>query len=436
MAHIRLDLSKATRFLESYKLMSFERTVLAIHHIIHSESSVHKDYLGWVNLPDNTDREELVRIQDCAAAIKETSDVLLVIGIGGSYLGARAAIEMLNHSFHNLLPAEKRDTPQVIFVGHNLSSTYIRHVMDLLDGKDFSINVISKSGTTIEPAIAFRIFRKLLEEKYGKEGAAARIVATTDRRKGALRELADLQGYKTFAIPADIGGRYSVLTAVGLLPMAVSGIDIGEVLAGALKAWDELNEPVLEQNDAYRYAVLRNVLYEKGMAIELFVAYEPGMQYLAEWWKQLFGESEGKNRRGIFPASAVFTTDLHSFGQYIQEGQRNLFETVIAVKKPVHDVLIEPDERNIDGLNYLAGTTVDSVNREAFKGTLEAHAEGDVPGFVLEIPAMDAHTYGYLVYFFQKACAMSACLFGVNPFDQPGVEAYKGHMFRLLQTGR
>ena len=432
MAHITFDYSKATPFFGSYKLSFLEQTVESIHHEMHSESTAHKDYLGWIDLPGNTDKEEFERIQASAVKIKETSDVLLVIGIGGSYLGARAAIEMLNHSFYNMLPNEKREYPQVIFVGHNLSSTYISHVIELLAEKDFSINIISKSGTTTEPAIAFRIFRKLLEEKYGKEEARKRIYATTDKQKGALKQLADKEGYETFVIPDNIGGRYSVLTAVGLLPIAVSGIDINQIMAGALQAQNELTNPLLEENAAYQYAVIRNILFQKGMAIEMFVTYEPGMHFLAEWWKQLFGESEGKDRRGIFPASANFSTDLHSFGQYIQEGQRNLFETIVKVKEPLCDMLIESDEQNIDELNYLAGKTVDYVNSKAFEGALSAHFDGGVPGLVFEIPAMDAYTFGYLVYFFEKACAMSAYLFGVNPFDQPGVELYKTNMFTLL----
>lgn len=432
LAHITFDYSKASQYFGHYQVSFLEHSVRSIHEQIHSEASVHRKYLGWVDLPENYDRNEFEHIQRTAAKIKETSDILLVIGIGGSYLGARAAIEMLNHSFYNMLPAEKRGNPQVIFVGHNLSSTYMTHVMDLLEDKDFSINVISKSGTTTEPAIAFRIFRKLLEQKYGKEEAKNRIFATTDKRNGALKELADKEGYDTFVIPDNIGGRYSVLTAVGLLPIAVSGIDIEQIMEGAMRAQLELNNPMLEKNAAYQYAVIRNILFQKGMAIEMFVTYEPGMHYLAEWWKQLFGESEGKDRRGIFPASGNFSTDLHSFGQYIQEGQRNLFETIVKVKHPTCDLLIEEDEDNIDGLNYLVGKTVDDVNSKAFEGALDAHIDGGVPGLVFEIPKMDAYTFGYLVYFFEKACAMSAYLFGVNPFDQPGVEQYKTNMFKLL----
>ncbi|EGQ20089.1 glucose-6-phosphate isomerase [Sporosarcina newyorkensis 2681] len=420
-------------FLGGYKLSYLEQTVESIHHEMHSELTPHKNYLGWIDLPSSYDKEVFDRIKKCASRIKKTSDILLVIGIGGSYLGARAAIEMLNHSFYNLLSNQMRGNPQIIFVGHNLSSTYITNVIDLLEGKDFSINIISKSGTTTEPAIAFRVFRKLLEEKYGKMEASKRIFATTDKDTGALKELANYEGYETFYIPDDIGGRYSVLTAVGLLPMAVSGININEIMTGALKAQTELMNPVLDENAAYQYAVIRNILFQKGMAIEMLITYEPGMHFFAEWWKQLFGESEGKERRGIFPASANFSTDLHSFGQYIQEGQRNLFETIIKVKEPMHDIRIQMDRQNIDGLNYLAGKTVDHVNTKAFEGALKAHTEGEVPGIVFEIPKLDAYTFGYLVYFFEKACAMSAYLFGVHPFDQPGVEQYKVNMFKLLE---
>jgi glucose-6-phosphate isomerase len=380
----------------------------------------------------NYDKEEFARILKAAEKIKNDSDVLVVIGIGGSYLGARAAIEMLNHSFYNALPSEKRQTPQVLFVGNNISSTYMRDVMDLLEGKDWSINVISKSGTTTEPAIAFRIFRKLLEEKYGKEEARQRIYATTDRQKGALKTLANEEGYESFIIPDDVGGRYSVLTAVGLLPIAVSGIDIEAMMKGAQKAREDFSHSELEDNLAYQYAAVRNILYNKGKTIEMLINYEPGLQYFAEWWKQLFGESEGKDQKGIFPASANFSTDLHSLGQYIQEGRRDLFETIIKVNNPRHELVIEEEESNLDGLNYLAGKTVDFVNNKAFEGTLLAHTDGGVPNLVVEIPAMDAYTFGYLVYFFEKACAMSGYLLGVNPFDQPGVEAYKVNMFALL----
>lgn len=432
MGHIKLDYSKALAFFGEHEVTYMQSAVSAAHQQIHEKTGAGNDFLGWVDLPVNYDRDEFERIQKAAEKVKSNSDVLLVIGIGGSYLGARAAIEMLNHSFYNALSKEQRKTPQVIFVGNNISSTYMRDVMDLLEGKDFSINVISKSGTTTEPALAFRIFRKLLEEKYGAEEAKARIFATTDRAKGALKTLSDEEGYETFVIPDDVGGRYSVLTAVGLLPIAVSGVDIEAMMKGAADAREAFSSPELEENAAYQYAAIRNVLYNKGKTIEMLINYEPGLQYFSEWWKQLFGESEGKDQKGIFPASANFSTDLHSLGQYVQEGRRDLFETVIKVQNPRHELVIAGEEVDLDGLNYLEGKTVDFVNDKAFEGTLLAHTDGGVPNLVIEIPAMDAYAFGYLVYFFEKACALSGYLLGVNPFDQPGVEAYKVNMFALL----
>lgn len=339
---------------------------------------------------------------------------------------------MLQHSFYNTLSKEQRKTPQVIFAGNNISSTYMKDLMDVLQDKDFSINVISKSGTTTEPAIAFRIFRKLLEEKYGKEEARGRIYATTDKARGALKTLADEEGYETFVIPDDVGGRYSVLTAVGLLPIAAAGLKIEDMMKGAAAAQNDFAASELEQNPAYQYAVARNVLYNKGKTIEMLINYEPALQYFAEWWKQLFGESEGKDQKGIYPSSANFSTDLHSLGQYVQEGRRDLFETIVQVEKSRHELTIESDAADLDGLNYLAGETVDFVNKKAFQGTMLAHTDGGVPNLVVSIPALDEYTFGYLVYFFEKACAMSGYLLGVNPFDQPGVEAYKVNMFALL----
>ncbi|OUM92402.1 glucose-6-phosphate isomerase [Parageobacillus thermoglucosidasius] len=432
MTHIRFDYSKALAFFGEHELTYLRDVVKVAHHSLHEKTGVGNDFLGWIDLPVNYDKEEFARIQKAAAKIQADSDVLLVIGIGGSYLGARAAIEMLHHSFYNALSKEKRRTPQIIFVGNNISSTYMKDVMDLLEGKDFSINVISKSGTTTEPAIAFRIFRKLLEEKYGKEEARKRIYATTDRARGALKTLATAEGYETFIIPDDVGGRYSVLTAVGLLPIAVSGANIEEMMKGAAQAREDFSNSELEENAAYQYAAIRNILYNKGKTIELLINYEPALQYFAEWWKQLFGESEGKDQKGIFPASANFSTDLHSLGQYIQEGRRDLFETVLKVEKPRHDLVIEAEENDLDGLNYLAGKTVDFVNTKAFEGTLLAHTDGGVPNLVITLPELNEYTFGYLVYFFEKACAMSGYLLGVNPFDQPGVEAYKVNMFSLL----
>ncbi|CAM4260453.1 glucose-6-phosphate isomerase [Lederbergia lenta] len=432
MGHIKFDYSKALAFFNEHEITYLQGAVETAHKQLHEQTGAGSDYLGWIDLPVDYDREEFSRIQTAASKIKQDSDVLLVIGIGGSYLGARAALEMLNHSFYNAVSKEQRKAPQIIFVGNNISSTYMTDVMDLLDGKDFSINVISKSGTTTEPALAFRIFRKLLEEKYGSEEAKKRIFATTDQEKGALKTLSNEEGYETFVIPDDVGGRYSVLTAVGLLPIAVSGVEIEEMMKGAADAREEFSTADLEKNIAYQYAAIRNVLYNKGKTIEMLINYEPGLQYFSEWWKQLFGESEGKDQKGIFPASANFSTDLHSMGQYVQEGRRDLFETVIKVQKSRHELIIESEAGDLDGLNYLEGKTVEFVNDKAFEGTLLAHTDGDVPNLVVEIPAMDAYTFGYLVYFFEKACALSGYLLGVNPFDQPGVEAYKVNMFALL----
>ena len=432
MGHIKFNYSKALSFFGEHEITYLQGAVENAHTQLHEHTGAGSEYLGWIDLPIDYDREEFTRIKKAAAKIKEDSDVLLVIGIGGSYLGARAAIDMLNHSFYNALSKEQRKTPQIIFVGNNISSTYMTDVMDLLDGKDFSVNVISKSGTTTEPALAFRIFRKLLEEKYGAEEAKTRIYATTDQEKGALKTLANEEGYESFVIPDDVGGRFSVLTAVGLLPIAVSGVEIEEMMKGAAAAREDFSSPKLEENAAYQYAAIRNVLYNKGKTIEMLINYEPGLQYFSEWWKQLFGESEGKDQKGIFPASANFSTDLHSMGQYVQDGRRDLFETVIKVQNARHELVVESEEGDLDGLNYLEGKTVDYVNDKAFEGTLLAHTDGGVPNLIIEIPAMDAYTFGYLAYFFEKACALSGYLLGVNPFDQPGVEAYKVNMFALL----
>lgn len=432
MSKFRFDYSKAGSFFAEHELTYLRDFVKVAHHSLHEKTGAGSDYLGWIDLPVNYDQEEFSRIERAAEKIRNDSDVLLVIGIGGSYLGARAAIEMLQHSFYNVLPKEKRCSPQIIFAGNNISSTYMMDIIDLLEGKDFSINVISKSGTTTEPAIAFRIFRKILEEKYGAEEARKRIYATTDKAKGALKTSANEEGYETFVIPDDIGGRYSVLTAVGLLPIAVSGADIQAMMKGAADAREDFSKSELDENPAYQYAAVRNILYNKGKTIEMLVNYEPALQYFAEWWKQLYGESEGKDQKGIFPASANFSTDLHSLGQYIQEGRRVLFETVIKVEKPRRGLTIEAEDKDLDGLNYLAGKTVDFVNDKAFEGTLLAHTDGGVPNLIVSVPALDEYHFGYMVYFFEKACAMSGYLLGVNPFDQPGVEAYKVNMFALL----
>ncbi|MFC3041415.1 glucose-6-phosphate isomerase [Virgibacillus xinjiangensis] len=432
MTHVSFNYDKALTFFSEKELEHLTRYVETAHNELHNKTGAGSDFTGWVDLPENYDKEEFTRIQECAEKIRKDSDILLVIGIGGSYLGAKAALEMLSHSFQNLLSKEERNAPQVIFVGHHMSSTYMSELFDVLKDKDVSINVISKSGTTTEPAISFRIFKKYLEEKYGVEEAKKRIYATTDKEKGALKTSADEAGYETFVIPDDVGGRYSVLTAVGLLPIAVSGISIQDMMDGARTAMNDLDESSLSENPAYQYAAARNILYNKGKVTELLINYEPHLQYFSEWWKQLFGESEGKDQKGIYPSSANFSTDLHSLGQYIQEGRRNIFETVLHVNKPKKDLTLEAEENNSDGLNYLAGKSIHEINDKAFQGTLLAHTDGDVPNLIVEIPELDAFTFGYLVYFFEKACAISGYLLGVNPFDQPGVEAYKKNMFALL----
>ncbi|MET1031410.1 glucose-6-phosphate isomerase [Domibacillus tundrae] len=432
MTHIKFDYSNALPFFGEHEIDYLRDAVKVAHHSLHEKTGQGNEYLGWIDLPEDYDKEEFARIQKSAEKIRNDSDVLIVIGIGGSYLGARAAIDMLNHSFYNVLSAEKRNGPQVFFAGNNISSTYMSDLIEVLDGKNWSINVISKSGTTTEPALAFRLFRDLLEKQYGKEEAKSRIYATTDKARGALKTVADEEGYETFVIPDDVGGRYSVLTAVGLLPIAAAGADIEAMMQGARDAREAYSSSELEENEAYQYAAVRNVLYNKGKTIEMLINYEPGLQYFSEWWKQLFGESEGKDFKGIYPSSANFSTDLHSLGQYVQEGRRDLFETVIRVENPRKSLIIEKAENDLDGLNYLAGETVDFVNNKAFEGTLLAHTDGGVPNLTVSIPAMDAYTFGYTAYFFEKACAISGYLLGVNPFDQPGVEAYKVNMFALL----
>ncbi|MBC1474839.1 glucose-6-phosphate isomerase [Listeria grandensis] len=432
MTHIQFDYSNALKFFEQHEIDYLQPAVTAAHEALHNGTGAGNEYLGWINLPRDYDKEEFTRIQKAAAKIKADSEVLIVIGIGGSYLGARAAIETLNHAFYNVLDKEKRQAPQVFFAGNSISSSYLHDLIDVIDGKDFSVNVISKSGTTTEPAIAFRVFKELLEKKYGKEEAKSRIYATTDKAKGALKELSNSEGYETFVVPDDVGGRFSVLTAVGLLPIAASGVDIEAMMQGADAARADFSSPELSKNIAYQYAAARNVLYRKGKVTELLINYEPGLQYFNEWWKQLFGESEGKDQKGIYPSSANFSTDLHSLGQYIQEGRRNIFETVVKVSKARHEITINKEDNDLDGLNYLAGETVDYVNDKAFQGTLLAHTDGDVPNFVVEVPTLDAYSFGYLVYFFEIAVGVSGYLNGVNPFDQPGVEAYKANMFALL----
>jgi glucose-6-phosphate isomerase len=425
---ISFDYSNALSFMKKSEVDYLSEFVKVAHDMLHEKKGPGSDFLGWVDLPINYDKDEFSRIKKATERIQNQSDALVVIGIGGSYLGARAAIEALSHSFHNQI----NDKTQVYFAGQNISSTYVSHLLELLEGKDISINVISKSGTTTEPALAFRIFRSYMERKYGKEEARKRIYVTTDQAKGALKKLADEEGYETFVIPDDVGGRYSVLTAVGLLPIAVAGLNIDRMMEGAGAAYQKYNNSDLLTNECYQYAVVRNALYNKGKDIELLVNYEPSLHYVSEWWKQLFGESEGKDQKGLFPASVDFTTDLHSMGQYVQEGRRNLIETVLQVKKPRIELTIQEDPQNIDGLNFLAGKTMDEVNKKAFQGTVLAHVDGGVPNLVVELDELNEYTFGEMVYFFEKACGISGHLLGVNPFDQPGVEAYKKNMFALL----
>ncbi|MFE5320467.1 glucose-6-phosphate isomerase [Paenibacillus sp. NPDC056579] len=425
---ISFDYSNALSFVQQHEVDYFAEFVKTAHTMLHEKKGPGSDYLGWVDLPLQYDREEFARIKQAAERIRSHSEALIVIGIGGSYLGARSAIEALSHTFHNQMSG----TTQVYFAGQNISSTYIAHLLELLEGKDISLNVISKSGTTTEPAIAFRILRDYMEKKYGKSGARERIFATTDRAKGALKKLADEEGYETFVIPDDVGGRYSVLTAVGLLPIAAAGLDIDQMMAGAAAAAQKYNNADLASNESYQYAAVRNALYRKGKTIELLANFEPSLHYVSEWWKQLFGESEGKDQKGLYPASVDFTTDLHSMGQYVQEGRRDLIETVLSVKKPRVEWTIQEDKDNLDGLNFLAGLTMDEVNHKAAEGTRLAHVDGGVPNLIVELDELNEYSYGEMVYFFEKACGISGLLLGVNPFDQPGVEAYKSNMFALL----
>lgn len=403
--------------------------VKAAHEALHNGTGLGNDFIGWLTLPTDYDKEEFARIKAAAQKIKKNTDIFIVIGIGGSYLGARAAIEFLKSPNYN---AMKKDTPDIYYTGNSISSTALSELLELCEGKDVSINMISKSGTTTEPAIAFRVFRELLEKKYGKDGAKERIFCTTDKARGTLKQLSDKEGFETFVVPDNVGGRYSVLTAVGLLPIAVAGCDIDALMAGARKAQQELANPDIAQNDCYKYAAIRNILYRKGKSTEILVSYEPAFTMMSEWYKQLFGESEGKNNKGLFPASVVFSTDLHSMGQYIQEGRRNLFETVVLFDKPKRELLLGTDPENVDGLNFLSGKSMDFVNRKAFEGTVLAHNDGGVPNVVLSVEQMNEQELGYLIYFFEKTCAISGYILGVNPFDQPGVESYKKNMFALL----
>ena len=414
------------------EIMKYKDKVEKIHKDLHSKATDEKEFVGWIELPTNYDKEEFARIKKAAKKIRKDSDILIVIGIGGSYLGSKAVIDALTNNFKYLQTKEKRKAPLVLFAGNNISSTYINELIEIIGGNDVSINVISKSGTTTEPAIAFRIFRELLETKYGIEEARKRIYVTTDKERGALKKLAEEEKYETFVIPDNVGGRYSVLTPVGLLPIAAAGIDIDKLMNGAKLAQDIYSDSNLKYNDCYKFAVVRNILYKLYKNTEILVNYDPKLHYFTEWWKQLFGESEGKDQMGIFPAGVDNTTDLHSMGQYIQQGRRNLFETVIDVEKPKSNIKIKLDGDNIDGLNFLAGKTVDYVNKKAMQGTIEAHVSGDVPNIVITMEKLNEESLGQLIYFFEKACAMSGKILGIDPFNQPGVEEYKKNMFRLL----
>lgn len=429
---VTFDYSKADSFISEEEIGYMKKLTLDAKETLVSKTGAGNDFLGWIDLPVDYDKEEFTRIKAAAKKIQSDSDVLLVIGIGGSYLGARAAIEFLSHSFYNVLDKSVRKTPEIYFCGNSISSTYLKHLMDVVGDRDFSINMISKSGTTTEPAIAFRVFKEKLEAKYGKKGAAERIYATTDKAKGSLKHLSDEEGYETFVVPDDVGGRFSVLTAVGLLPIAVSGADIDKLMEGAASGRKRALENAFEENDALQYAALRNILLRKGKSVEILANYEPAVHYVSEWWKQLFGESEGKDNKGLFPASVDLTTDLHSMGQFIQDGSRVMFETVINIDTPREELTIGEEPVDLDGLNYLAGKTVDFVNKSAMNGTILAHTDGQVPNFMVTVPEVNEFYLGELFYFFEFACGVSGYLLGVNPFNQPGVESYKKNMFALL----
>lgn len=432
MSKVTFDYSKAASFIGAHEVDFMKKTVCDARDVLVSKTGAGNDFLGWIDLPVDYDKEEFARIKKAAAKIQSDSEVLLVIGIGGSYLGARAAIEFLRHSFYNSVSKEIRKTPEIYFVGNSISSTYIKHLIDVIGDRDFSINMISKSGTTTEPAIAFRVFKEMMEKKYGKEEAAKRIYATTDRAKGSLKGLATEEGYESFVVPDDVGGRFSVLTAVGLLPIAVSGADIDKLMEGAAEGRRLALETEYEKNDALLYAAIRNILLRKGKSVEILANYEPSVHYVSEWWKQLYGESEGKDQKGIFPASVDLTTDLHSMGQFIQDGARIMFETVINIEKSREEIIINEEPVDLDGLNYLAGKSVDFVNKSAMNGTILAHTDGQVPNLMVNVPEVNEYYLGQLFYFFEFACGVSGYLLGVNPFNQPGVESYKKNMFALL----
>ena len=432
MSKVTFDYSKTAKFINAEEVQSMSRIVGAAKQQLTEKDGLGNDFLGWIDLPVDYDKEEFARIKKAAKKIQEDSEVLLVIGIGGSYLGARAAIEFLRHGFYNNVSKEVRKTPEIYYVGNSISSSYIQGLVDVIGDRDFSVNMISKSGTTTEPDIAFRVFKEILEKKYGKKEAAGRIYATTDRAKGALKKVADEEGYETFVVPDDVGGRFSVLTAVGLLPIAVSGADIDKLMEGAASGRElALNQP-FESNDALQYAAIRNILHRKGKTVEILANYEPSLHYVSEWWKQLYGESEGKDQKGIFPASVDLTTDLHSMGQFIQDGARIMFETVLNVEKSKVELTINEEPVDLDGLNYLAGKTVDFVNKSAMNGTILAHTDGNVPNLMVTIPEQNEFYLGQLFYFFEFACGVSGYVSGVNPFNQPGVESYKKNMFALL----
>ncbi|MCI9657752.1 MAG: glucose-6-phosphate isomerase [Lachnospiraceae bacterium] len=432
MAKVTFDYSKAAAFIGADEVKNMAAQAEAVKEVLLQRKGAGNDFLGWIDLPVNYDKEEFARIQKAAEKIQGDSEVLLVIGIGGSYLGARAAVEFLRHSFYNIVSKEVRKTPEIYFVGNSISTRYLSHLMDVIGDRDFSVNVISKSGTTTEPAIAFRVFKKMLEDKYGKEGAAKRIYATTDKARGALKSLSTEEGYETFVVPDDVGGRFSVLTAVGLLPIAVSGADIQKLMEGAASGREAALNTSYEENDAMLYAVVRNILHRKGKSTEVLANYEPSLHYVSEWWKQLYGESEGKDQKGIFPASVDLTTDLHSMGQFIQDGARIMFETVLCVDECEQEIVMGEEPVDLDGLNYLAGRNIDFINKNAMNGTILAHTDGNVPNLLVNIPRQDEISLGQLFYFFEFACGISGYLLGVNPFNQPGVESYKKNMFALL----
>ncbi|MDO4261197.1 MAG: glucose-6-phosphate isomerase [Eubacteriales bacterium] len=432
MAKVTFDYSKAADFIREDEVANLQVQAEAAKKVLVEKSGAGNDFLGWIDLPVDYDKEEFARIQKAAQKIQSDSDVLLVIGIGGSYLGARAAIEFLRHSFYNMIPKSVRKTPEIYFVGNSISTRYIKDLMDVIGDRDFSINMISKSGTTTEPAIAFRVFKEMLEKKYGKEAAAGRIYATTDKARGALKRVATEEGYESFVVPDDVGGRFSVLTAVGLLPIAVSGADIVKLMEGAASGREQALNAPFGENDAMQYAVVRNILHRKGKSTEIMANYEPSLHYISEWWKQLYGESEGKDQKGIFPASVDLTTDLHSMGQFIQDGARIMFETVLEVEECEQEIIMGQEAVDLDGLNYLAGKNVDFINKSAMNGTILAHTDGNVPNLMIKIPRQDEFSLGQLFYLFEFACGVSGYMLGVNPFNQPGVESYKKNMFALL----